>query len=87
MRFLSKQLALIALALIVTCAAHAEPSSNTTTAVPAFNPVIADWLAPPPPPPPLTCQQTCEFRYERCIALGTNAAVCAGKRNYCLINC
>jgi hypothetical protein len=41
----------------------------------------------PPPPPPPSCASTCRLRYLWCLDAGVSPGVCAGKYNYCLLNC
>ena len=87
MNVLLKSVAMIALAILVAGAVHAAPSSSSAASLPPVNLMVADSLAPPPPPPPPTCPTECTRRYQRCIAGGINPAVCAGKYNYCMMNC
>lgn len=87
---------LIAISMLgIANAAHPaiDLSSDSAELMTCSSPVaeqgsfILTAAVPPPPPPPPNCASTCRLRYLWCLDAGVSPGVCAGKYNYCLMNC
>jgi len=75
---------LIALSLAGVAHAASPSIGNPAPAAPS----LLSWLVlQPPPPPPQSCPTICRMRLQSCLNAGGNPSVCAGKYNFCLINC
>jgi len=67
--------------------AAGDDAKLLANASPVTTVLAASFLPPPPPPPTPSCASICRVRYASCIDAGTNPSVCAGKYNYCTLNC